>query len=66
MIGVMVMFPRVMISIVGAALVVVLMLAGRNDFPAHAHVAEAIGAAIGAAINLMLQFALWSKPASSR
>jgi hypothetical protein len=66
MAGAMVVFPRVMISIVGAALIVVLMLAGRNAFPAHARIAEAIGAAIGAAVNLVLQFALWSSPASNR
>jgi hypothetical protein len=60
MTGAMVVFPRVMISVVGAALVVILVLAGRNAFPAHARIAEAAGVAIGAAINLMLQFALWS------
>ncbi|HEY4075737.1 MAG TPA: hypothetical protein VGM26_02280 [Rhizomicrobium sp.] len=58
----MVVFPRVMISVVGAALIVVLILAGRNFFPAHARLSEAIGLAIGTAINLMLQFALWSSP----
>ena len=56
----MVVFPRVMISVVGAALVVILILAGRNFYPLHARMAEGIGAAIGVAINLMLQLSLWS------
>jgi hypothetical protein len=62
MVWVMVLFPRLMITIVGAALIAVLILAGRDFFPAHARVSETIGATIGFAINLMLQFALWSSP----
>ncbi len=62
----MVVFPRVMISVVGATLIAVLVLAGRNFFPAHARMAETIGAALGIAVNLLLQRALWSNPSPGR
>ncbi len=62
----MVMFPRVMISVVGAALIAVLILAGRNVFPAHARMAETIGAALGVGVNLLLQRALWSNASPGR
>ncbi len=60
----MVVFPRMMITIAGLFVLAILVLAGRNFFPAHVRLAETVGAAIGIATNVMLQTALWSKPAS--
>ncbi len=62
----MVAFPRAMITIAGLFLLAILILAGRNFFPLHARAAEAVGAAIGVAINVVLQIGLWSKPAPGR
>lgn len=56
----MVIFPRIMIGIVGVTVLVILILAGRNFFPAHVRLAETVGAAIGVAINVVLQQAVWS------
>ncbi len=66
MAGAMVVFPRMMITLAGLFLLAILILAGRNFFPAHARLAETIGAAIGITINTLLQIGLWSKPAPSR
>ncbi len=62
----MIAFPRMMITIAGLFLLAILILAGRNFFPAHIRLAETIGAAIGVGINVVLQIGLWSNPASSR
>jgi hypothetical protein len=56
----MVLFPRMMITIAGLSLLAILVLAGHALFPAHARLAETIGAAIGITINTMLQIGLWS------
>lgn len=57
----MVAFPRMMISLAGVMLLAILTMAGIQIFPAHAHLAGAIGAGIGCGINVMLQLGLWSK-----
>jgi len=57
----MVVFPRIMIAATGVLLVVILTFAGIRFFPAHASLAGGIGAAIGCAINLTVQFKLWSR-----
>ena len=56
----MVIFPRIMIGVVGVTVLVILILAGRNFFPGHVRLAETVGAAIGVAINVVLQQAVWS------
>jgi hypothetical protein len=62
----MTVFPRVMITIAGAMLLAILVLAARRFFPAHVRPAETVGAALGVAVNVVLQAGLWSKPAASR
>jgi hypothetical protein len=57
-------FPRFMITVVGIAVLTILILAGRDAFPHHARMAEAIAAAIGVALNLGLQQLLWARPVS--
>jgi hypothetical protein len=61
----MVAFPRMMITIAGIALMIILALAAQRFFPGHARVAEAAGIAIGLAINIVLQIGLWSAPSRS-
>jgi len=49
-----------MMTVVGIAVLTILILAGRDAFPHHARMAEAIAAAIGVALNVGLQQLLWS------
>jgi hypothetical protein len=53
-----------MMTVVGIAILTILILAGRDTFPHHARTAEAIAAAIGVALNMGLQQLLWSRPAN--
>jgi hypothetical protein len=60
----MVIFPRLMITAFGVAILVILILAARDFFPHHMRLAQTIAAAIGVALNVPLQNALWSGPVS--
>jgi hypothetical protein len=57
----MVAFPKMMITLAGVMLLVILTLAGIRFFPAHANFAGGIGAAFGCIINMVLQRGLWSR-----
>jgi len=59
-----VIFPRLMITAFGIAIMVILVLAARDFFPHHVRLAQTIAAAIGVALNVPLQSALWSRPVS--